>query len=270
VSPLALFVLGLLLMGLVMALVFVAALRLRNFSIVDVAWSANFTPLALLYAAFGGGHGPRRALIAGMVTLWSLRLAAHLGARIGALHPEEEGRYVQLRREWAASLNARFFAFFQAQGLLNAVLSVPFLIACVDRRGALGAFEIAGATLFAVALAGEAVADRQLASFKADPANRGRTCRAGLWRYSRHPNYFFEWLAWVAYFVFALPSPWGWTSVLCPLLMLLFLFRVTGIPMTEEQALRSRGDDYRDYQRTTSAFFPWLPKPMNAGPHAGG
>ena len=256
-SPLALFGIGLLLTGLVMALVFAAALRLRNFSIVDVAWSANFTPLVLLYAALAGGYWARRALIAGMVTLWSLRLAAHLHARVSALHPEEEGRYVQLRREWAASLNGRFFAFFQAQGLLNAVLSVPFLVACVDRRRPLGGFEIAGATLFAVALAGEAVADRQLASFKADPANRGRTCRAGPWRYSRHPNYFFEWLVWLAYFVFALPSPWGWTSVACPLLMLFFLFRVTGIPMTEEQALRSRGDDYREYQRTTSAFFPW-------------
>ena len=82
----------------------------------------------------------------------------------------------------------------------------------------------------------------------------------GLWRYSRHPNYFFEWLVWVAYCVFAWPSPWGWATIYCPLLMLFFLFRVTGIPMTEEQALRSRGDDYRDYQRTTSAFVPWFPK----------
>jgi steroid 5-alpha reductase family enzyme len=259
VSPVALFVLGLLLAASVMAAVFAAALRLRNFSIVDVAWSANFTPLVLLYAVLGDGYAPRRALIAAMVTLWSLRLAGHLHARIFALHPEEEGRYVQLRREWAASLNVRFFVFFQTQGALNAILSVPFLIACVDRRGPLGIPEIAGATLFAVALVGEAVADRQLAAFKADARNRGRTCRSGLWRCSRHPNYFFEWLVWVAYFVFALGSPWGWLSVVCPALMLFFLFRVTGIPMTEEQALRSRGDDYRDYQRTTSAFLPWFP-----------
>jgi steroid 5-alpha reductase family enzyme len=259
-NPLALFVLGVLLCAGVMAAVFALALRLRNFSIVDIAWSANFTPLALLYAVGGGGYLPRRALIAAMVTLWSLRLAAHLHARIFALHPEEEGRYVQLRREWAARVNVRFFAFFQAQGLLNALLSIPFLIACVDPGGPLGPFEITGAALFAVALAGESLADRQLAAFKADPASRGRTCRAGLWRYSRHPNYFFEWLVWVAYFVFALASPWGWISAFCPLLMLLFLFRVTGIPLTEEQALRSRGDDYREYQRTTSAFFPWFPK----------
>jgi steroid 5-alpha reductase family enzyme len=243
-----------------MAAVFLVSLRIRNFSIVDIAWSAIFTPLALLYATLAQGYGPRRALIATMVTLWSLRLAGHLYARVSSLHPEEEGRYVQLRHEWAAHLNARFFRFFQLQGLVAALLSVPFLLACADRRPAFGPFEIAGAALFVVALAGEAVADRQLAAFKADPRSRGRTCRAGLWRYSRHPNYFFEWLVWVAYSVFAWPSPGGWATLFCPLLMLHFLIRVTGIRMTEEQALRSRGDDYRDYQRTTSAFLPWFPR----------
>jgi steroid 5-alpha reductase family enzyme len=260
VSGTALFALGLGLAAALMAAVFLLALRIRNFSIVDVAWSAAFTPLVLLYATLAGGHAPRRALIAAMVTLWSLRLAGYLGRRIASLHPEEEGRYVQLRREWAARLHGRFFLFFLAQGALAALLSFPFLLACLHRRPALGGFEAAGAALLAVALAGETLADRQLAAFKADPGNRGRTCRAGLWRYSRHPNYFFEWLVWVAYAVFAWPSPWGWTSVYAPLLMLIFLFRVTGIPMTEEQALRSRGDDYREYQRTTSVFFPWFPK----------
>ena len=246
--------------ALVMAAVFLLSLRIRNFSVVDVAWSAVFTPLAVLYASFGVGGTARRALIAAMVTLWSLRLAAHLYLRIAALHPEEEGRYVQLRRDWASNLNPRFFWFFQAQGLLATLLSVPFLLACVDSRPALGPFELAGTALFAIALCGESIADRQLASWKADPANRGRTCRSGLWRYSRHPNYFFEWLVWVAFAVFAWPSPWGALAIACPLLMLFFLFRVTGIPMTEEQALRSRGEDYREYQRTTSAFVPWLPR----------
>jgi steroid 5-alpha reductase family enzyme len=255
-----LFLQGLGLAGSMMAAVFLVALRVRNFSIVDVAWSAAFTPLVLLYAGLGEGYPARRALIAAMVTLWSSRLAGHLYRRIASLHPEEEGRYVQLRREWAARLRTRFFLFFQTQGLLAGLLSVPFLLACIDGRRALGPIEATGAALFAVALAGEALADRQLAVFKADPRNRGRTCRKGLWRYSRHPNYFFEWLVWTAYAVFAWPSPWGWISIGCPLLMLYFLLRVTGLPMTEEQAVRSRGDDYRDYQRTTSAFLPWFPK----------
>jgi steroid 5-alpha reductase family enzyme len=114
------------------------------------------------------------------------------------------------------------------------------------------------------AITGEALADAQLAAFKRDAANRGRVCEAGLWRYSRHPNYFFEWLIWVAYFVFAVGSPWGWVALIGPASILYLLLRVTGIPMTEEQSLRSRGDAYRRYQRTTSAFIPWLPKKPEA------
>ena len=236
-----LFLQGLGLAASMMASVFLFALRIRNFSIVDIAWSAAFTPLALLYAARGEGYEARRALIAAMVTLWSLRLAGHLYRRIAALHPEEEGRYVQLRQEWAANLRTRFFLFFQVQGLLAALLSVPFLLSCTDRRPALGPFEVAGAALFIIALVGEAVADRQLAAFKADPRTRGRTCQAGLWRYSRHPNYFFEWLVWTAYWVFAWPSPGGWLAISARSLMLFLLFRVTGIPLTEQQAVRVAG-----------------------------
>ena len=108
---------------------------------------------------------------------------------------------------------------------------------------------------------GETAADRQLEKFREDPSQRGRTCRAGLWRYSRHPNYFFEWLMWMAYALFAIGSPpWGWLTLGCPAVMLYLLFKVTGIPATEAQALRSRGDDYRQYQQTTNIFVPWFPK----------
>jgi len=259
-TPTTLAALAVLLMALSMSAVFLLALRLRNFSIVDVAWSLHFTLLAVLYAAFAPGFVWRRVAVAALVAVWSLRLGIHLFRRVAALHPQEEGRYLQLRREWATGATRRFFGFFQLQGLLNVVLSAPFLISCADPRRSLGPFELAGALLLLVALVGESVADRQLERFRQDPANRGRSCRAGLWRYSRHPNYFFEWLVWVAFFVFALPSPWGFTTIACPALMLYFLLRVTGIPATEAQALRSRGEDYREYQRTTSAFFPWPPR----------
>jgi steroid 5-alpha reductase family enzyme len=96
--------------------------------------------------------------------------------------------------------------------------------------------------------------------FKANPANRGRTCQAGLWRYSRHPNYFFEWVVWVGFFVFALGSPWGWTAVASPIVMLYILLFVTGVPAAEAASLRSRGDEFRAYQHTTSTFVPWLRK----------
>ena len=142
----------------------------------------------------------------------------------------------------------------------NLLLAAPLLIASANAAPRLHPLEWAAAALWAIALAGESLADRQLDAFRRDPANRGRTCRVGLWSWSRHPNYFFEWLVWVAYWLFACASPWGWTTLFCPALMLYFLFRVTGIPATEAQALRTRGDDYREYQRTTSAFVPLLPR----------
>jgi steroid 5-alpha reductase family enzyme len=113
--------------------------------------------------------------------------------------------------------------------------------------------------LWLLAMLGESVADAQLNLFRADPESKGKTCRVGLWRYSRHPNYFCEWLVWVGYFVYALGSPGGWLAAYAPALMYFFLTSVTGIKATEEHAVRSRGEDYREYQRTTNAFFPWWP-----------
>ena len=111
------------------------------------------------------------------------------------------------------------------------------------------------------AIVGETVADRQLANWRKDPNNKGRTCRSGLWRYSRHPNYFCEWLMWCAYAALAWPGPLGPVALGAPALLLFLVLKVTGIPPTEARALASRGADYRRYQRTTSAFVPWPPRP---------
>jgi steroid 5-alpha reductase family enzyme len=249
-----------LVMAAVMLAVWAVSARIRNAGIVDIAWAGGFAVVAPLYALLGDGAPARRALIAGMAVVWSLRLAVYLYRRVMGHHPVEDGRYVQLRRDWGARAGVKFLVFFQVQGLLVVVLSLPFLLACLNPAPAIHPLEWAAAALWAVAVAGEALADRQLERFKRDPAARGRVCRVGLWRYSRHPNYFFEWLTWCAYFLFALASPWGVLTVVCPLLMLHFLFRVTGIPATEAQALRTKGEAYREYQRTTSAFVPWFPR----------
>ncbi len=235
--------------------------RRKDAGLVDPGWSAGIGIVALLYAAFGPGWEPRRAAVAAMGLIWSVRLTLHLARRMRG--KPEEGRYRALRAEWDAKgydVPRRFLVFFLAQGVLDVFLSLPMLLAVLNPTPRFSAWEVAGALLWLVAVAGESAADAQLERFKADPSNRGKTCDAGLWRYSRHPNYFFEWLVWVAWWVFALGSPWGAAAVVCPALMLFFLLRVTGIPATEEQALRSRGDEYRRYQRTTSAFVPWFPK----------
>jgi steroid 5-alpha reductase family enzyme len=231
----------------------------RDAGIVDVGWALGLGALAVYYGLAGDGLPARRWLVALLGGLWGGRLALHLFFdRI--LGKPEDGRYQTLRAGWGQNAPAAFFVFFQAQALLDILLSLPFLLAARNPAPRLAPFEVGGALLWLIALLGEATADRQLAAWRADPAHRGRTCRAGLWRYSRHPNYFCEWLIWCAYALIALPAPHGWLALTAPALILVFLFRVTGIPTTEAQALRSRGDDYRRYQRETSVFVPWFPR----------
>jgi steroid 5-alpha reductase family enzyme len=234
------------------------ALRINNLGIVDIAWSAAFAPASIFFAMITHGYPPRRWLMAGMATVWSLRLGAHLYFRVMGHHPHEDVRYARMRAKWGKNLRREVLIFFQLQAVLIALLSLPFLVVCLDERPGISLTEWLGVSIWLVALAGETLADRQLKRFRARPENRGRICQAGLWHYSRHPNYFFEWLVWVGFFVFAWASPGGCFTVLAPGLMLFFLLRVTGIPLTEELSLQSKGDAYREYQRTTHAFVPWF------------
>jgi len=243
-----------------MFLLWLLHLRMHNAAVVDVGWTAGLGILAVLYAWLGPGWPIRRALVWILGGLWSWRLAAHLAHRVA--NEPEDGRYQELRARWGGNTKLKFLFFFLFQGVIDVVLSVPFLVAAVNEKPAISPFEIAAVVLWIVALAGEWIADRQLRAFKTDPANKGRVCQAGLWHYSRHPNYFFEWLVWCSFFVFALGSPWGWLAIVCPVSMLYLLLRVTGIPATEQHAVRSRGEEYREYQRTTSAF---VPMPRKAG-----
>ena len=259
-SPLSLVALALVGLCASFGILYFVARRMDNYGIVDIAWSYAFGLLALLYALLAPGWPVRRALIAALALTWSARLGTYLAIRVLGHHPEEDGRYKQLRKDWAANFTAKMAGFFQMQAGSVVFLGAAFLIACLNPAPALHPFEIAGAILWVVAISCEATADAQLAAFKRNPANKGQVCAVGLWRFSRHPNYFFEWLIWVAYFLFALGSPWGWVAIVGPASILYLLLRVTGIPMTEEQSLRSRGDAYRRYQQTTSAFVPWFPK----------
>lgn len=256
-TPLLLVGLATLTVFLIMTALWLLGIRNRNFSYVDIGWSANFAVLALLYATLGDGWPTRKWVIAAMFSLWSLRLAGHLAGRI--IGEPEEGRYVDLRQRWAHHLNRKFFGFFQLQALLNVVLALPLLIACVNPAPRLHPLEAIGVAIWLIGLIGESLADGQLAAFKRNPGNHGQVCDVGLWRYSRHPNYFFEWTIWIGYAVFALASPWGWVALAMPALMLHFLINVTGVKATEEQALRSKGELYREYQKRTSMFVP-LPR----------
>lgn len=230
--------------------------RRRNAGIVDVLWAAGLAGSALMCAALGAGAHAPRLLLGACGALWGVRLARHLWQRVRG--EPEDGRYQALRGRWHQD-QLKWFGMFQFQAALIALFSVPFVIVC-GNPATRPAWLVAGAALWCLSVAGESRADSELARFRADGANRGRTCRAGLWRYSRHPNYFFEWLHWFSYAALAVGAPRAWLALTGPLFMFLFLRFVSGIPFTEAQALRTRGDDYRDYQRRTSMLFPWPPR----------
>lgn len=240
-----------------MSAVWLLQMRTRNAGYVDVAWAALLAATALLYGSFGPGAGVPRLLIAMLGGIWGARLALHLLSRV--LHEAEDGRYAALRAHWQGH-QGKFFGFFMAQALLVVLFSLPFLAVATNPHTALSLPMLLGVLVWFGSLAGESLADLQLARFRRCPGNRGKTCRRGLWSWSRHPNYFFEWLHWFAYVLLAWGSPLWWLSWVGPIAMLVSLLWVTGIPYTEQQALRSRGDEYRRYQQDVSRFFPWPPR----------
>lgn len=241
----------------IMILVFLWGLKIKNNGVVDVFWAFNFLVIATVIWFLADGNNDRKNLVSGLAALWSLRLGIYLGIRVLGHLKEEEGRYKQLRLEWS---NTKFFFFFQMQALSNVFLCIPFFIIALNKSEQVSLMEYVGAALWLLCIIGEGLSDWQLQHFKKDSRNKGKVCQYGLWNYSRHPNYFFQFMIWVSVLIFALPSPYGWLAAVCPLFIGYLLFKVTGIPMTEEQAIRSKGEAYKEYQRTTSAFVPWFKK----------
>ena len=243
--------------ALVMAGTWAVSMRANNVGYVDVAWAGLMAVAALLVGALAEGTELIRGLVALFGSLWGARLSLYLLGRV--LHEPEDGRYQALRQRWNGSAG-KFFLFFQLQAIVVAVFAVPFIAAASRHSDPAPAWIAAAVATWLFSVGGEAMADRQLASFRSEPGNRGQTCRRGMWSWSRHPNYFFEWLHWFSYVFLAVGSPLFWLSLAGPVVMLAFLYRVSGIPWTEAQALRTRGDDYRRYQKQVSAFFPLPPK----------
>jgi steroid 5-alpha reductase family enzyme len=255
-TMLSLFLISLLIAALYFAVVWAISVRIDNYGLLDVAWSYGVLVLAPLGVVFAQSLTPLQWLTVGVGMAWSLRLGTHILVRVLKHHPEEDPRYLTLRMRWPGKW--RFLAFFELQAAIAVVFSLPFLVVVLDPAPRVSALSVGGVVVALAALFGEILADRQLARFKRDPASRGEVCQVGLWRYSRHPNYFFESMFWWGIAAAALQAPFGWIALAPPLLMLYFLLRVTGIPLTEAHSLASKGEKYREYQRTTSAFVPWF------------
>jgi len=249
-------------------LAWVWAVRIDNYSIVDAMWAFGIGATACFWLAVGQGDTITRIVAALLVGFWSLRLGGYLHRRIHRMHPQEDARYAKLRDVWQGREKSAFFGFFQIQALSVVVLAIPFL-SIASKSNGWGIFETLGASITLIGLIGESIADRQMAAFKCRNPDSKAVCRDGLWRYSRHPNYFFESVIWWGFYVIACGSPWGWATMHAPLAITWLLLRVTGIPPAEASALARKGEAYRQYQMTTSAFIPWPPKPGPASDLAG-
>jgi steroid 5-alpha reductase family enzyme len=250
------------LLSLIMAGAWALQRATGNAGWVDVVWSFGLGVAGLVLALVPGPPTGRQILVAVLIAAWSLRLGLHIAQR--SMHGSEDARYAALRQEWGANFQVRLFLFLQIQAAAAALLGLSMLLAAHNPAAFPRLLDAAGIAVLLIAVTGEGLADAQLARFKRNPANRGRICDAGLWAWSRHPNYFFEWFGWIAYALLAIDLtgawPWGWLALSGPAFMYWLLVHVSGIPLTERQMLKSRGDAFRAYQTRVSAFFPRPPR----------
>lgn len=225
-----------------------------NAGIVDLAWTLGTGAAGLILVSQGAAPLVRRVIVGTIVAVWSLRLSYHLARRI--FSEPEDGRYADMREQWGDRFQSRMFLFFQIQASWTVLFAIPMLSAAMNPTAGLQWFDIVGLLFFAASIVGESVADQQLSRFKRNPDSRGKVCRVGLWKYSRHPNYFFEWLHWFAYLFISWGTVWMIGSVAGVMVMYLFLTRITGIPITEKRISRTRKAEYEIYQQEVSPFFP--------------
>jgi steroid 5-alpha reductase family enzyme len=254
-------------LSVLMGIAWVVRQRTGNSGWVDTIWTfaVGLTGAgSALWPVAGEMPNGRQWLVAALVAIWSLRLGIHIAIRTAAI--TDDPRYAAFAKEWGVHSARRMFVFLQNQGFGSIPLVFAIFVAARFPISTLRLQDYVGAAILFVAIAGEALADAQFKRFREQVANGGRVCDAGLWRWSRHPNSFFEWVGWLAYPVIAislehpLQYPWGWATLLAPAFMYWILVYVTGIPPLEAQMLRSRGDRYRAYQSRTGVFFPMPPQ----------
>ena len=257
----------LVLMLVVMTAGWATVLKTGNAGWVDVFWTfgTGVSGVVAALAPWAGAPGARQMLVAALVAVWSIRLGAYIAVRVAG--GGEDARYAMLKQEWGPSFARNLFGLAIVQAPATTLLCASIAAAALRPGEGLAITDVIGAAILAVAILGEGVADQQMKAFKADKANHGKIMDRGLWGLSRHPNYVFEWLGWVAWPVIAIDLtggwPWGWLALIAPVVMYLILTRLTGVPPLEAAMLKSRGPLYEDYQSRVGAFFPRLNTPQN-------
>lgn len=240
-----------------MVLLWLVSVRKQDAGLVDSFWGTGFVVLAWLYYAAEGFESTRALLVCALVSTWGMRLSVHIFTRNHG--GGEDYRYAAMRKGWGPRFWwVSLFTVFGLQGLLMWVIGMPLYAVARGTQPGLGIVDALGVAVFVVGFLFEAVGDWQVTRFRADPSNRGTTLQTGLWRYTRHPNYFGDALLWWGiYLVAGVASGGAWT-VFAPGIMTFLLLRVSGVPLLEERMSKTRAD-FADYAARTSSFFPWPP-----------
>lgn len=239
----------------------------RNSGWVDTIWTFGLGLVGVASAVTVSPMRLQSVLVAAMAAIWALRLGSHIALRTRGII--DDPRYARLIRDWGSDASLNMFWLLQKQALVSIPLALAMWLAAHAPGTVPASQAVIAILILVVAVAGEGIADEQLRRFRHDPANKGKVCDVGLWRWSRHPNYFFEWLGWLAYPVLAIDVTghdlWGYFALLAPLCMYWLLVHVSGVPPLEEHMLANRGDAFRRYQMTTNVFFPGPPKTSAGG-----
>jgi steroid 5-alpha reductase family enzyme len=253
---------SLIVMAVVMTISWFVQSKLGNAGWTDVFWTLGTGFCGTVAALWPDpyAYGPRQWIVALLIAVWSLRLGLYVAFRV-ARSQDEDPRYLRMRKEHGDRFQAVMFKLSMVQPPATALLVISIALAAHDWTPVLRLLDFVGIAILAIAIAGESLSDHQMKRFKADPANRGKVIDGGLWGWSRHPNYFFEWFGWLAYPVIAmhLNRSESWASMIAPVVMYQVLNKLTGIPPTEAALVASKGDAYRAYQRRVSPFFPLPP-----------
>ena len=240
-----------------MLLWFIVSLVLQRNDVADVAWGGGFIVAALAALVSWGAATDRAVLVVALVIIWGARLALHIGLRNRG--KGEDARYRKWREEWGRHATLRsFFQIYMLQGVLLLVISLPVVRVITAPESPVAFLDLLGAAVWVIGFLFEAISDWQLLQFKKEPANKGKVITTGLWRYSRHPNYFGEVTLWWGVFLLALAAPGGWMTVIGPITITGLILGVSGIPMLEKKYEGNAAFD--EYKRRTSAFFPLPPK----------
>lgn len=240
-----------------MTLFFLLAQALKDNGIVDIGWGIGFIVLSTVLAFTGIEITQRQFLLYILIFLWGFRLSFHIFLRNNG--KPEDFRYANWRKEWGKFVVIRaFLQVFMLQGFFIFIIALPIIITKLSSPESLGIIEIVGAAIWLVGFYFEAMGDYELLKFKKDPKNKGQIITTGLWKYTRHPNYFGECVMWWGIFIVSIPSDYVWISMISPIVITWLLTRVSGVPMLEEKYKGNK--QFEDYAKKTNAFVPWLPK----------